>query len=391
MASTDLSKQVARRPQAASGSMLTLSEPQFSESLPLMMVSALERRYLTNLQANQWNIAAREGDDARPLLREVIKLGRPDDASAWAKAMPHVLTACHEPGHALVMALHGEGARHRLYLGGRRILGAGARSTEDFVEAQESAFKAFFTGLEMSEPARMDGEEMPELAEFLQTAPALSVLTGIPSGRGGKLPLPLQSLDRLVKGVGTQKYALIVVSEPVESWVIDETLDACRRLKSAVHAYTRRTITKSQGESESESHTDKEALNTWQSKLPLALFGLSAFCNVVGLFVPIVSHIAQPMTSMGYAANARAMQQDMENARQMTAGSNWSEAGGVELLDANAEACEQLLQEHIDRLQAGKSHGWWKTAIYIAAESEAATQSVAGALRSLCSGDTTRL
>jgi DNA helicase HerA-like ATPase len=371
--------------------LLPLNEPQFTEALPLMMVSALERRYLTNLQAGQWNIAAREGDDARPLLREVVRLGRPDDSEAWAKAMPHVLTACNEPGHALVMALHGEGARHRLYLGGRRILGAGARSTEDFVEAQESAFKAFFTGLEMGPACRMDGEEMPELTEFVQTAPSLSVLTGIPSGRGGKLPIALQSLDRLVKAVGNQKYLLLVVSEPVEPWVIDETLDACRRMKSAVHAYSRRTVTKSQGESEGESRTDQESLDNWQSKLPLGLFGLSAFCSVVGLFVPIVGHIAQPMTTMGFAANARSMQQDMQNARQLTTGKNWSEAGGIELLDANAEACEQLLQEHIDRLQAGRSNGWWKTAIYVAAESEAAAQSVTGALRSLCSGDTTRL
>ncbi|HLJ53578.1 MAG TPA: ATP-binding protein [Chthonomonadaceae bacterium] len=390
MASTNLPAVRTETPAALSGQGFPLDEPQFSESLPLMMVSALERRYLADLQSGHWDISAREGDDGLPLLREVVKLGRPDSDEAWAQAMPHVLTACNEPGHALVMALHGEGTRHKLYLGGRRILGSGARSTEDFVAAQESAFKAYFTGLEMGPTASMDGDDMPELSEFLATAPAVSVLTGIPSGRGGA-PGALQSLDRLVKAVGNQKYALLVVCEPVEPAQIDQTLDACRRLKSAVHAYTRRTITRSEGESSSESHTDKESLDTWQSKLPLALFGLSAFASVVGLFVPMVGHIAQPMTSMGFAANARAMQHDMENARQITDGKNWSEAGGTELLDANAEACEALLQEHIDRLEAGRSNGWWKTAIYVAAESEAAAQSVTGALRSLCSGESTKL
>ena len=392
MASTNLPAMQTEQSFGLAGpGSIPLSEPQFSESLPLMMVSALERRYLTGLESGQWEIAARPGDEGRPLLREVVRLGRPDDSEAWAQAMPHVLTACNEPGHALVMALHGDGARHRLYLGGRRIFGSGARSTEDFVFGQESAFKAYFTGLEMGPTTRMDDDEMPDLSEFLQTAPALSVLTGIPSGRGGGLPGSLQSLDRLVKAVGNRKYALLVVSEPVEPWLIDETLDACRRLKSAVHAYTRRTITRSEGESESESHTDKESMNTWQSKLPLALFGLSAFCSVAGMFVPGLGVIAQPMTSMGFAANARAMQQDMENAKQITGGKNWSESGGSELLDANAEACEALLQEHINRLEAGRTNGWWKTAIYVAAESEAAAQSVTGALRSLCSGDSTRL
>src|SRR5690349_13111051 len=79
------------------GTAFPLGEPQFSESLPLMMVSALERRYLTNLESGQWEIAAREGDEGRPLLREIVRLGRPDDSAAWAQAMPHVLTACNEP------------------------------------------------------------------------------------------------------------------------------------------------------------------------------------------------------------------------------------------------------------------------------------------------------
>src|SRR5438270_5255820 len=131
MASTNLpavQSETVSAPGAARplGAAIPLSEPQFSESLPLMMVSALERRYLTNLQAGQWEIAARDGDEGRPLLREIVRLGRPDGSEAWAQAMPHVLTACNEPGHALVMALHGDGARHRLYLGGRRILGTGA-------------------------------------------------------------------------------------------------------------------------------------------------------------------------------------------------------------------------------------------------------------------------
>jgi len=72
-------------------------------------------------------------------------------------------------------------------------------------------------------------------------------------------------------------------------------------------------------------------------------------------------------------------------------GTSWQESGSLELLDANAEACEQLLQQHMTRLQSAKSGGWWRTAVYIAGESEAAVDSVSGALRSLCSGDATSL
>src|SRR5437868_5039965 len=123
---------------------------QFTEELPLMLVTLLERRYLTEFQPLLWYIAAKEGDIARPLLREVVGLGKPRKEGQWAQMMPHVLTACHEPGHALMMVLHGQGERHRLYLGGRRLIGAGARSTEDYLLAQESAFNAYFTGLQIN-------------------------------------------------------------------------------------------------------------------------------------------------------------------------------------------------------------------------------------------------
>jgi hypothetical protein len=50
---------------------------QFTETLPFMLVSLLERRYLSDFQLQNWHIAAREEDNSRPLLREVVRIGRP--------------------------------------------------------------------------------------------------------------------------------------------------------------------------------------------------------------------------------------------------------------------------------------------------------------------------
>ena len=282
MATVRLPAQLADQSLAAQDTVIR----SFTEMLPLMFVSLLERRYLSNFQISNWRIEGQEGDTARPLLREVTDLGRPRQEGEWARAMPHVLTACHDPGHAVIMALHGHGDRHRLYLGGRRIIGAGARSTEAFMLRQESAFKAYFAGLQMSPMARLDSTELPEMARFLQTAPALAAVTGIPSGRGGPLPLALQSVDRLVKAVGDQRYVLLVVAESIEPWVIDATLDACRRLKSEVHAYVRRTISQSRGESESESLTEQDRTDTGKeyllNMLPSQLSSLASFSLFAG-------------------------------------------------------------------------------------------------------------
>src|SRR6185503_17985997 len=123
------------------------AEVQFTEGLPLALVSVLERRYLSNFRAADWRIEPSPEDYSHPLLREITALGRPQEPGIFAQAMPHVLTACHDPGHSLVMILHGNGGRHRLYVGGRRIVGAGAHSTEDYLSSQESAFRSHLSGL----------------------------------------------------------------------------------------------------------------------------------------------------------------------------------------------------------------------------------------------------
>jgi len=378
---------------------LNFAERQFVETMPLALVSLLERRYLSEFEINSWQIEPKVGDNARPLLREIISLGRNTEGSISAKVMPHVLTACHDPGHALVSVLHGQGDRHRLYVGGRRLIGKAGRSTEDYLHSQESAFKAYFPGIEMGTLAHLDHKELPELTTFLRTAPAFAAITGIPDRHSGAMPIDMQSLDRLVRAVGNYRYALIVVAEPLEPWVIDQTLDICRRLKSEVHAYTKLTKSRNQGGSESYSESERQQTQDWTSNLPTYLFALSVVCEFAGI-LPGASlasvakwgdKLAKPVSSMSLLANQHINRQENTETKQVTMGENWSETGTIELLDANAEACEQLLQEYIKRLQSAKSNGWWQTAIYIIGENEAAVDSVSGALRSLCSGEASLL
>lgn len=368
------------------------SDLQFSEALPLTLVSLLERRYLLNFRAGNWQITTREADQARPLLREVVGIGRPQHPGQWARVMPSVLAACHYPGHSLLTVVHGSGDRHRLYLGCRRISGVGARSTEDYLLAQEGALKAHLAGLRLGAIVRLDTDELPELAVLLQTAPALAVMTGIPSRRGAPQFLDSQSLDQFVKAIGDQRYVLMVIAEPLEPGIIDDTLDACRRLKGEVHAYIRRTISRSKGGSESKSRTEENKTTDWTSQLPYLLYGLAAFSHLaLGPWGAVAQGVAGGLQSAGMLSFYRSNEQARANSQQLTSGENWSESGGVELLDANAEFCEQLLQKHIDRLQSARSGGWWRTAVYVAAESDGTLHSITGAWRSLCNGDATFL
>ena len=54
--------------------------------------------------------------------------------------------------------------------------------------AQRGALKTFFSGIDFDSdgPHRLDDDGLPALARFIQSAPALAALTGVPSARGGR-------------------------------------------------------------------------------------------------------------------------------------------------------------------------------------------------------------
>jgi Helicase HerA, central domain len=373
-----------------------------SQSLPLIFVNLLERRYINDFAPERWHIEPGLNDNGIPLLREVKSLGNPRHKEEWSVAMPHVLAACHEPGNGLAMTVYGDGQQHHIYLGARRLVGQGGRSTEDFLKSQESAFRAFFGGLSLGDqPRALDGEEMPQLTEFLQWAPALAAVTGIPSRRKVTpgLPFELQSIDQLVKAIGDQRYALMVVAEPIRPEDIEVTLDVCRRLIGFVHAFT--AVTKTQGTTQASSTTaldpsgaDLERTN-WPTMVRL-LTGIVqssvAFAGKAALAGPINPFIlfAGVSTIVG-ALDTLQSRADRQQERTKSTSEGSSDQISASFLDANAEACERLLRDYVQRLDKARSTGWWRTAVYIAAENDAVLASVGGALRSLCSGETTYL
>ena len=396
----------SRQMQSFMNNTQALAMQQFTEGLPLLLVTLLERRYLTSFDPENWQIETSQKNTMRPLLREVVGLGKPHKEGEWTQVMPHVLNACHQPGHALMMVLHGQGQRHRLYLGAKRLVGSASHSTQDYLQSQESALKTYFSGLQMraEEPRHLDIDELPELTTLLQTAPALAVVTGIPSGRGGNLPQDLQSLDRLTLSMSNERFALMVTAEPLDIGVIDGMLDACRHLKSEIHSFAHRSFTHATGESKGVAYTDATTVNQNAFLLPMGLEVLLLFLG--GIFpaaqatnaavttiknVLLQTTLVSSLTAGKLLLNQKATMETQAGMRQEQMGTSWQDSGTIDLLNANAEACEQILEQYIERLKHGKRNGWWRMAVCVAAENEGACQRITSALRSLWSGDATSL
>jgi hypothetical protein len=344
-------------------------------SLPGLLLSLLERRYL-DAPADRWELRADGRPEAQPLLQEVLSLGRPRPADPDTSPMPQLLTASHALGNAVVLAVHGTGQAHRLLLGSRRIPGRSGDSAEDVLQAQARLLRAQVSGLRLG-PERRTGDD--ELAAFLRSAPAVGVVTGIPSLRDARGSLP-PGLDRLMNAVGPRRYALVVVAEPLAAADLDTAIAVCRQLRSSVAGLKRMTVQVSNGRTDTTAQAETRPTAP-ADPLPMAVAGVLAFALAGPGYAPGAMSLVGTLT--GTAGGAVST--------QTATSESTGRAISHEVLDADAEACDLLLQQHLDRLQLARSRGWWQASVYVAAESESVLSWVTAALRGLCSGDASGL
>lgn len=359
--------------------------------MPELLISLLERRHLNNFRSEWFKFAGHSTINESVLIRPVLSMNRPPEGENGYAAMTAALSACHSlsqtGGHAVVMVLQGLGQSHSLYYGSKR-LGATTSSSEDFNHQQEGALRAFASGLSLGPVQKFDLKESPELTGFIYSAPAMAVITGIPScGTNG---LILNCIDRIAESVGTDRYAVVVVGEPMDQFAVDTAIDACLGLKSEIHSFVRRTEARGVGGGDSESsRISEESSASWMDNVPGYLSKTAGFFQVLGV-VPggrLFSAAGSALISGANAIRGSVSQASVE----LSKSKNWSDSTSQELLNAHAEACETTLQRHIERIRRGRALGWWRSSVYVIAENEGVLQKVVGTLRSIYIGDKSEL
>ena len=179
----------------------------------------------------------------------------------------------------------------------------------------------------------------------------------------------------------------MTVAEPLEPWIIDQTLDLCRRLKSEVHAWTEMTISRTRQKTDSE--TSQEAAPegaTIAGHLPAVLFTLAGFMQVAGF------GLGSAMRSLGYAAASFEIPQAALQMRSRSAGPPALRIPRrFKSSMPTPRHCERLLDNIFSGSPPDGAPAGWQTALYIAAESEAGLHAVAAAVRGVGTGDGTSL
>ena len=238
--------------------MLSLKEqeqvlPAFDEHL----LFSLERRYLDMLDIERLELAMNpaEGEfnfksDLRLIRIDEVSHEGPADSGLHLLNMQNVLSALKDDGHSVVSLVMGDGHSTSLYYGlSRRIGHPSLTSTHEYSRILSQTMHGNFLGAKFS-PLSAEEAFRQVMRPMMDHREVLAV-PGIPSLRLKDPQGPFaQGIDRFVEGMRGEKYALVIIAEPVSLPDLDGMIGNLWDLGTSIHSAVRTTIQKTKGSSD---------------------------------------------------------------------------------------------------------------------------------------------
>lgn len=370
-----------------------------------LLEELLERGYLSSASEMQFvNLYANGADyrkKSRPRIHwlQMTRLPvHPNDNESYdlLSRWQGVLTSLHAWGYRLYFLLLRHDGQTKLFIGA----GTATQdiSAEQAVEQLREAAFGSMPGMGLR--VLQDGlEAAEEINEPLQQMNHIGAVTGIPSFRDSEqknVPQTniLQTLDQLAFGIrdihGFEKdYAMLVIADPINDGEISDIIARHRRLASQIHTAVK--LSGSEGQSKSESYDPMTKKKAGASLLGTIIGGIGGiFLGNPALGAMIGDNFAKGIGSPSLGAMiggniANAITADASRTQTVGGSSGIS----YEYLDKFAEYAETAVDHHIQRLNTGRSFGFWNTGVYVLGCTPRDVVTVAGMLRSVYSGEDT--
>ena len=363
-----------------------------------MLDFCFERTYLA--AAGEFEPPPLREDDRLLAWRRVTRVpghSTPGSGEAFPPCWQRILTTIHTLNRRFVYVLLREGGQTRLYLGTASM--DGLVHPDSAVNQLEQAARGEMPGLSLEPLSGRSGDEIrafrEQIAWPLDALPRCGVITGLPSPRRSLLEVGrcssvgadlLAGIDPVARGFtdvnnNPCNYALIVVADSVPDPEISDLIRRFRTIGGHVHEGVRLSeeIGRSQEENRRLGSEDRFWFHLFGSMVPS--LGTAAAAAVLGPMAPLVA------ANLGAAAKigAKVATSYFNGLPTRTEGRSLSIT--KERLNMVAEHCEVLIKRHIERLNRGRSLGFWNTGVYVLGESHSAVQTVCGMLRAAYSGD----
>lgn len=394
MASFEKQQSAAREQFGRNTDLLSQLPPDF---FPLLLGDQLGRDFLNRLDApKQWEFEkCKKSADYQWILLERLPIS-PDKSESYdlLSSWQSVLSATHATNSSLALALIRRKGTTKVYLGSRR---------EHDSDIENESAKRLSRTARIHMPG-MGVKSMSNNAPIEYAIESLvytGIVTGLPSSRlkqEGQINL-LQTLDKLTYGVSDengmdQDYALLVLAEPQNDAEIVALTNKLLQLRNEVHRCVTQNVAGSIGTNLGSSSSISfgggivdalcDAAGTIFGTAIGAALGSAAMPGL-GTVIGAVEGAAKGQSIAKGIANILGF----EYSKSRSKGFYTGESVSHEEKEFTAAYCEELIQKHMNRMQSGRSLGFWNTGIYVMGENSDTVDAVLGMLRSIYAGHET--
>ena len=230
----------------------------------------------------------------------------------------------------------------------------------------------------------LEERQRRELLEEMSSLERASAISGIPSLRHGSERYLVQTIDRFASQLREQRFALVILADPLDDHSIVTAQRKLRQLISELHPLVKVQSGTSQSQSEVEQlYRSLQEVGKDKSKI-LPTLGLAA--------IKIISSIAlatkNPFALMSVPQTLDSAFNDLFR-RNIT--HQVGTSLGTEQLNREVQEIESRLEMHHQRLQKGRNLGLWETGVYLLSDSDRTDQLGTSLLRSIAAGQDTHL
>lgn len=366
-----------------------------------LMDYMLERSYLEDVsEREEFNVVSMselEDVDWLRLDRLPVSPLRIDDYDLLSR-WQGVLSSLHAWNQKLIFLLQRQKGKTHLYIGVQ------GNFRQEAVKRCQCAFYSSMPGIELhllddSAPDRgvreSNQEEIRTIRKQINSSICGGAVTGIPSFRKNTQFGVLQTLDKLAFGFKNTNgmdsiYSLIIVAEPLKDVQITDMISKYQQLGSEIHTEVARHVTENSSQTYSEGSFTGVNVGA----------GIGVGQGTSGPMSELVQTLAMlsnPVTAATEGAK-RAFHAVLNSvnvgfSRGISTNNSvtYGQSVAKDYLNKFAQYTELLTDRHCERLRSGRDIGFWNAGVYVLADTQDNVDLVTGMLRSVYSGDYTRV
>lgn len=371
-----------------------------------------QRSYLNDITINKRTrnaLSAIENQDSGDIQWiKITQVGRQINASMhqYFSTMQKILLSCHAPHHKqLLFLIYGNGKSVDLYLGTRSLGEYDDDNSDPNFATQLSAFiKSSWQGVNANSIETEN--EMP--TDFLkdQKLKKVHTLTGIPSFVKKEGEECLTSIDTLLGTLSNQKFAYLVVADPVDENKIRAIINQCNEMAGQLESVKSFNFTEGVNNSTTETKSITEGISKTRtigdsdSKKSLGDVAKAGLLLAAGLAFPPAAALLKPLLGSSGAGlfllsglvPQRTHSESSGTTQSFTKGlstgytEGQSQSLSTTIVNRHIEYVVKHLNAQLERFEDGLGCGMWNTGVYLLTSDDDIAHSATLQLKSIVTG-----